>query len=263
MIYGNLAAQAQLRDFFQSSRQTMVLTGPAHLGKASFARELGEALFHPSDLLLSDPGVDGVREIIDFCKTSPLHGEGRLVVVDEADGLSIPAQDALLKLLEEPNPDVRLVVVSHDAGRLTPALRSRIRDVVKWGRLSDSDMVTFAESVSSVSHPQLLELACGLPGMYSILLSTVGMEDFYHTVRKIAHGPDGAFLARVPDVVQGLKSRTPEADAVAHLVRLAVRTADPRAASILLRFCSSIVSVPSLNPEIHWSCAMASLSVVT
>jgi len=64
---------------------------------------------HP-DVLVVEPGDSGtikieqVREVIDRSAYRPFEGRRRVVIVDEADALVIPAQHALLKTLEEPPP---------------------------------------------------------------------------------------------------------------------------------------------------------------
>ena len=62
---------------------------------------------HP-DVLIVEPGDNGsikieqVRDIIDRAGYRPFEGRRRVVIVDEADALVAPAQNALLKTLEEP-----------------------------------------------------------------------------------------------------------------------------------------------------------------
>lgn len=56
---------------------------------------------------------------------APIVAERRIVLIDEADGASEQAQNALLKALEEPNPRQMFVLTATDPARLLPTIRSR------------------------------------------------------------------------------------------------------------------------------------------
>ncbi len=68
----------------------------------------------------------------------------RVFIVDEAELMgppygSNPAQNALLKTLEEPPPGVVIMLVTSDENRLLPTIRSRCQRLT-FGRLSDDEM---------------------------------------------------------------------------------------------------------------------------
>jgi len=55
----------------------------------------------------------------------PIEGRWRAVVIDDAETLAEPAQEALLKTLEEPPPSMLLFLLSDDQNALLPTIRSR------------------------------------------------------------------------------------------------------------------------------------------
>jgi DNA polymerase-3 subunit delta' len=65
--------------------------------------------------------VRGVQELLSFRAM----GRRRVVIVDPADRLSIVAQEALLKTLEEPPEGVTLLLLTSRASFLKPTIRSR------------------------------------------------------------------------------------------------------------------------------------------
>ena len=71
--------------------------------------------------------VDDVRAIGGFLRMTPGEGGWRVVVIDAADDMNLNAQNALLKILEEPPAQSLILMVSHVPGRLLPTIRSRCR----------------------------------------------------------------------------------------------------------------------------------------
>jgi DNA polymerase-3 subunit delta' len=71
--------------------------------------------------------VDNIREIGRFLRQTAALGGWRVVVVDAADDMNPNAQNALLKLLEEPPARTLFLVVCHAPARLPATVRSRCR----------------------------------------------------------------------------------------------------------------------------------------
>jgi DNA polymerase-3 subunit delta' len=99
---------------------------------------------HP-DVIVIEPGdtgsikIDRVRDVIDRADFRPFEGRQRVVVLDEADALVEPAQNALLKTLEEPPSASIFVLVSSMPDALLPTVRSRCSRL-RFGTLSPADV---------------------------------------------------------------------------------------------------------------------------
>ena len=85
---------------------------------------------HP-DVVVVEPGdtgtikIDQVRDVVESTGFRPFEGRRRVVIIDEADALVPPAQNALLKTLEEPPPSSVFVLVTSRPDVLLPTVRSR------------------------------------------------------------------------------------------------------------------------------------------
>jgi len=85
---------------------------------------------HP-DVLVVEPGdtgtikVDQIRDVVDRSSFRPFEGRRRVVVVNDADAMVAAAQNALLKILEEPPPSSVFVLVTSRPDVLLPTVRSR------------------------------------------------------------------------------------------------------------------------------------------
>lgn len=73
--------------------------------------------------------VESVRKIEQFLRKTASEGGWRVVIVDDADTMNRSAQNAILKILEEPPAKVLIVLIAHRAGRLIPTIHSRCRKI--------------------------------------------------------------------------------------------------------------------------------------
>lgn len=71
--------------------------------------------------------VEEVRRTSNFFGMSAGAGGWRIAIVDAADDMNVNAENALLKILEEPPARGLFILVSHQPGRLLPTIRSRCR----------------------------------------------------------------------------------------------------------------------------------------
>ena len=71
--------------------------------------------------------VNDVRGIGQFLRLTPAEGGWRVVIIDAADEMNHNAENAVLKVLEEPPARALIFLVSHNPARLLPTIRSRCR----------------------------------------------------------------------------------------------------------------------------------------
>ena len=72
--------------------------------------------------------VDVIREtVIPEANRSPFEGHRKVFIIEEAERMNPAAQNALLKTLEEPQPDTVFVLISDDEEELLDTIRSRCR----------------------------------------------------------------------------------------------------------------------------------------
>lgn len=71
--------------------------------------------------------VDTVRKIAPFLRMTSSEGGWRVVIVDDAETMNRNAQNAILKILEEPPQKTLLILICHRLGAMIPTIRSRCR----------------------------------------------------------------------------------------------------------------------------------------
>jgi len=167
---GHARVQALLRQAVVRGHvpQTLLFAGPEGVGKHTMALALAQAVNCPeardgvacgrcsacsriatgrfSDVIELDNGdlasisIKSIRErVLDLVGYRPFEGQRRVFIIDPADMLSVQAQDALLKTLEEPPPAVVLILISAYPDSLRPTVLSRCRRV-SFGALTDAEV---------------------------------------------------------------------------------------------------------------------------
>lgn len=89
----------------------------------------------------------------------------KVFIVDEAELMGVPTQNAMLKTLEEPAPGSVIILVTSREDRLLPTIRSRCQRV-SFRALSDADMQRWLDTadLSGVDRDWLVRHARGSPG---------------------------------------------------------------------------------------------------
>ena len=119
--------------------------------------------------------VERVRALYDDTRTN-LSG-AHFIIIDDADRMNHAAQNALLKLLEEPNPTIHFIMTSHAPDLLLPTIRSRVWQFVvpPVDELASRRLLKSKGVNDQTKLAQLLYVASGLPAQLS-RLSTEGPE---------------------------------------------------------------------------------------
>jgi DNA polymerase-3 subunit delta' len=121
--------------------------------------------------------IDGIRRVGPFLRmTASTDGGWRVAIVDDADTMTRQAQNAILKILEEPPKRAVLILVAHRPGILIPTIRSRCR-MVPFAPLSPETYGALAGRISAnADKPALYSLTEGSIGQTAALLEGEGLE---------------------------------------------------------------------------------------
>jgi len=226
----DIVDQLQVRKVNNKWPQAIVFYGPEGIGKKVLAKNLAAEILcenknacgictschqvdnetHPDLFVLRPPEgkvlipIDSVRKMAEWESLLPVVKRGKVVIVSEASGLTEEAQNALLKIIEEPLSQTCFFIVADNKNVLLPTIESRcfalrmkglneeqLREVAKQNNWNAPSVVDIHLAMGSALHLSLLinsnfsqfTIHC-LDNLYSASIIDViqlsqGMFEFY------------------------------------------------------------------------------------
>ncbi len=255
-VFGNSDCQRRMTGLVDEGLEgVFFIHGPCALGKRTFLESL-VARSHGGLSVAST--VDGVRALKSTVSIMPVEDDVHDVVVMDVDRMAAPAQDACLKLVEEPPPRGRIWLHAHDVGAVGPALRSRLRNEFRWTTVSHDEMLEFALSLGPVDEFSL-SAAKGRPGLYATMRLDPRFSGLHDALSSFMDGRRNLLTEPLPVLLSDLDADSPLREPVGTILSCVAKSFLPRGLP-LLALASKIVSNASLNVELHWFTTMASIS---
>lgn len=178
---GSVLLRDQARQYLvhiaSQPRHGILLYGQAGVGLYTIGYALARDMTdHDTSIVTITPdekgtiGISSVQNIYHTVKTKS--ASRKVVLIDNADAMSIEAQNAFLKVLEEPPKNHTFILTSHSEEKLLPTITSRVQSFL-IGPLSHSntDKLLAASSVDSTKSAQIRFLSSGLPAEMKRLIS--------------------------------------------------------------------------------------------
>lgn len=92
-------------------------------------------------------GIDKARELINFLYQKPIFSKKRTVIIRDVENLTSEAQNAILKIVEEPPKDSLIILIGSSEDLLLPVLISRLQKVY-FPRVSAPEIESFLISIA-------------------------------------------------------------------------------------------------------------------
>lgn len=113
-------------DFSLAKSPNLLFLGSPGTGKTTLAKILANGYDTLYINASNENGIDTVRsKITDFVRTASIFGDLKVIILDEADGLSSQAQQALRGVIEENINDCRFILTGNYDHKVSDALKSR------------------------------------------------------------------------------------------------------------------------------------------
>lgn len=154
--------------------QSLLLTGDVGVGLGEISKYIASLRSVTPTIILPEKdekidlekgiiSVDIMRRLYDETRTKTV-GE-RIIIIDYAERMTGQAQNAFLKLLEEPGEGVYFILVSHSISKLLPTILSRTENlnIRPVSRKQSEELLDKLAVTDAKKRSQLLFMAEGLP----------------------------------------------------------------------------------------------------
>lgn len=118
-------------------------------------------------------GVDDVRAIIDEVMKKPYEGDKKVIIIHDGNKLTIQAQNALLKTIEEPPKGVYIIILTDSIDVMLDTIKSRCQ-IYKLTHLSKDEISLYINRLGTYSEIKVLAAIAyseGIPGKAEHILN--------------------------------------------------------------------------------------------
>ncbi|HUC01751.1 MAG TPA: hypothetical protein VMA75_02500 [Candidatus Paceibacterota bacterium] len=123
-------------------------------------------------------GIDAAREVKNFLWQKPNASARRTLIVDNAELLTTEAQNALLKITEEPPASSLLILITSDAESILPTIVSRLPKIY-FGAIPQTEIEAWLineEGLTKTKATPLAKRSLGKPGIAWRLLHDAAFQ---------------------------------------------------------------------------------------
>ena len=236
-ILGNEKIRHHLRESIikRSISHAYILAGDKGIGKSKIAREFAMELIcdkntgcgecpacrqflagaYP-DFFYMDAegkesiGIDRIREnIVNDVSIRPYHGKVKIYIIDEADKMTVGAQNALLKTIEEPPEYVVILLLVRNMSILLETIRSRCIKLLLSAVSNDRTKRWLVEKGTSEDLATVVaSYSNGAPGMAKAMAESEDFAGMYNQNVEFLKKISEASINDILLFIEELKKRT-------------------------------------------------------
>ncbi|MAF97965.1 MAG: ATPase [Micavibrio sp.] len=185
-------AAPEIPDNFDVSREDRVFSQVASGGHVDLYT-VERAYDEDKGKYAAGVAVGDIRKVVPFLHLTSSYGGWRIVIIDDADTMNRNAQNALLKILEEPPEKTLLILVTHRLGALIPTIRSRtqlLNFATPSRAIFEKLMSKYDPHISPNDVDTLHALSHGSFGDAVAIKEEQGLETLQQILKLFAHAPN-------------------------------------------------------------------------
>lgn len=176
--------KSQITSFVQSPKHALLLSGPLGAGKLTLALNVASGLLgtmpnklvqQPYYLELSgnedNITIEAIRALKNFMqlKTTGENAVRRIAIIENAERMTTEAQNALLKVLEEPPEDSVLILTTTNKQALLPTIISRMQHIAVR-KPAENDVLQAFEDLDQTEVKRAYYMSDGQIGLMTTIL---------------------------------------------------------------------------------------------
>lgn len=188
MIAINPVSEKIILSTLKKLPQSLLLTGKPGVGLENIGLHIANLLnIRPINILPEKDekvdiekgvlGVEVMRRLYDSTKTKS--SDKQIYILNHAEKMTLQAQNAFLKLLEEPNDNVFFILLSYSTSKLLPTILSRVEaiDIKPITKKQSLELLKKLKINDDKIYTQALFMADGLPDELTKLATDVEYFD--------------------------------------------------------------------------------------
>lgn len=161
-------------------------------------------------------GVDDVRDIIEEVSKKPFEGEKKVIIIHEGNKLTIQAQNALLKTIEEPPVGVHIILLCESLELILDTIKSRC-EIYKLTPLTKDELYKYIShkgfNYSDNEIKSAIAFSEGIPGRIDRYFNDDSLKELRNKVLQLIkdlNQKDMEFILEQEDNFIGLKDNKEE-----------------------------------------------------
>ena len=174
-----------------------IIVGEDGIGKSNLANKLARIIlgkFEERDYIdiinyrckKASFGVDDVREIVDEINKKPFEGDKKVIIIYDGNKLTVQAQNALLKTIEEPPKGVYIILLCESLELILDTIKSRCQ-IYKLTPLTKEDVKLYIDRINDDSFSQeeinaAIAYSEGMPGRAEAFLRDSSLKELRNTL---------------------------------------------------------------------------------
>ncbi|MEI6851107.1 MAG: hypothetical protein WCK26_04025 [Candidatus Saccharibacteria bacterium] len=176
----NPSSEVKFMSVISNMPQSLLLTGDSRVGLSTIGKYIADTrgivpiIILPErdeiiDIEKGSISVDSIRRINKEARTKT--SVERIIIIDYAERMTHQAQNAFLKILEEPNENLYFILVSNSVSKLLPTVISRVENL-EMKKITNEQSNSLIDSIGMIDdkkRSQLLFMAEGLPAELILL----------------------------------------------------------------------------------------------
>jgi DNA polymerase III subunit delta' len=178
-----------------------IFVGDDGIGKSPLAAFLGRKLLHKEedrdfvDIVhwrveknKLSIGVGAIRSLIEEVNKRPFEGEKKVIIIHQGDKMTIQAQNALLKTIEEPPRNVFIFILCENLQSILDTIKSRCQ-VHKLNPLKDNEIKVYLKNhypdLKDKDITMIISFSDGIPGKAGLLINNQQFNEIRNLVIEI------------------------------------------------------------------------------
>ncbi len=174
-----------------------IIVGEDGIGKSKLANKFARNILGKSedkdyiDIInyrckKSSFGVDDIREIVEEINKKPFEGDKKVIIICDGNKLTVQAQNALLKTIEEPPKGVFIILLCESLELILDTIKSRCQ-IYKLSPLTKNEVRLYIDSLNddSVSEEEInaaIAYSEGIPGKAEAFLRDSSLKELRNTL---------------------------------------------------------------------------------